>query len=118
MPMRSFVDRAGGSWTVWSVVPHISGARVPEQLRAGWLCFAPDQGEARYRLPMNEAPNGWDVLPDQRLELLCRVAVVSASPVAALTTAEMHNSMERSDSLPVEPMDELLPVAAPHSTIG
>ena len=81
MPMRSFVDRAGERWVVWSVLPQQSGARVPSPLRAGWLCFAPENGEARYRLPMSEAPLGWEALADQRLDLLCRVAAVLASPV-------------------------------------
>jgi hypothetical protein len=81
MPMRSFVEREGERWNVWSVLPHASGARVLEQLRGGWLCFAPENGEARFRLPMTEAPLGWEALPDQRLELLCRVAALLASPV-------------------------------------
>ena len=71
MPLRNFIDRNGEGWCVWSVVPQASGgAGVPPALRRGWLCFAPERGEQRFRLPLEEVPTGWDALPDDRLDLL------------------------------------------------
>jgi len=77
--MRRFVGRNGESWSVWSVLPHASGVGVPASLRRGWLCFAPEDGAARFRLPMDDAPSAWESLPDDRLELLRRVAELTKS---------------------------------------
>lgn len=80
MTLRHFIDRNGEGWRVWSVVPHASGAAVvPPALRRGWLCFAPERGEQRLRLPLEEVPTAWDALPDERLDLLRRVAALAPS---------------------------------------
>jgi hypothetical protein len=85
MPLRSFQDREGHEWRVWSVVPQSSAAStLDEMFRDGWLCFERiDLGE-RCRLTLSEVPAGWDSLSDERLDLLRRVAtavtVASAEP--------------------------------------
>lgn len=80
MALRNFIDRNGEGWRVWSVVPQASGgAGVPPALRRGWLCFAPERGEQRLRLPLEEVPTTWDSLPDDRLDLLRRVAAIAPS---------------------------------------
>jgi len=78
--MRKFLGRNGESWRVWSVAPRASGVGVPASLRRGWLCFASEHDAARFRLPMDEAPSAWESLPDDRLELLRRVAELTKSP--------------------------------------
>jgi len=77
--MRRFLGRNGESWRVWSVLPHVSRVGVPATLSRGWLCFAPEDGAARFRLPMDDAPPAWESLPDDRLELLRRVAELTTS---------------------------------------
>ena len=83
MPLRSFEDREGNEWRVWSVVPQSSAAvTLDEVFRGGWLCFERvDHGE-RCRLTLAEVPAGWEALSGERLDLLRRVATpVSASPI-------------------------------------
>jgi len=79
MPLRSFEDREGNEWRVWSVVPQSSAAvTLDEAFRSGWLCFERvDRGD-RCRLTLAEVPAGWEALSGERLDLLRRVA----TPVA------------------------------------
>jgi hypothetical protein len=83
MPLRSFDDREGNEWRVWSVVPQASAAvTLDEVFRGGWLCFERLAGGERCRLSLSEAPAGWESLSDDRLDLLRRVATpVTASSV-------------------------------------
>jgi hypothetical protein len=77
MALRNFTDRSGCVWTVWSVQPTVTGKAVQEPLREGWLCFQRAEGGDRYRLPMSEVPATWEELPEERLDLLRRVAVLT-----------------------------------------
>lgn len=75
MALRTFADRQGDEWRVWSVTPTITAAiTLDEAFRGGWLCFERMEGGERCRLTLTEAPAGWEALPDDRLDLLRRVA--------------------------------------------
>jgi hypothetical protein len=79
MALRTFADREGDTWRVWSVTPEPAAAiTLEEEFRGGWLCFEPLEGGGRRRLTLTEAPAAWDALSDDRLDLLRRVA----TPVA------------------------------------
>ena len=81
MALRVFSTREGDEWRVWSVVPATNAAAtLDEEFRGGWLCFEQVNGGERRRLTLTEAPAGWDVLPDDRLDLLRRVATLVSSP--------------------------------------
>ena len=72
MTIREFTDSHGLLWRVWSTVP-TNVTSVDPDLRGGWLSF--DSGLDRRRVcPI---PKGWDQLPPERLELLCRVAAMN-----------------------------------------
>lgn len=60
---------------MWSVEPTASGRAVGAPLRDGWLCFQRADGGERLRLARSDAPPGWETLPDEKLDLLRRVAV-------------------------------------------
>src|SRR5215218_9543147 len=82
MALRTFEDREGQQWRVWSVVPATNAAlTLDEEFRAGWLCFEHLGGGGRCRLTMSEAPAAWESLPDDRLDLLRRVATPVPAPV-------------------------------------
>jgi hypothetical protein len=81
MALRVFSIREGEQWRVWSVTPAAHAAiTLDEAFRGGWLCFEDLNGSERRRLPMTEAPAGWEALPDDRLDLLRRVATPVAAP--------------------------------------
>jgi hypothetical protein len=81
MALRVFSTREGDEWRVWSVVPAANAAAtLDDEFRGGWLCFEQVNGGERRRLPLTQAPAGWDVLPDDRLDLLRRVASLVSSP--------------------------------------
>ena len=83
MALRSYLDREGDEWRVWSVVPGANAAAtLDEEFRSGWLCFEKATGGDRRRLPMSEAPDDWEALPDERLDLLRRVATPVTAPVS------------------------------------
>jgi len=48
---------------------------VRPEFRQGWLCFERLDGSCRCRLSAASAPPDWDALPDDRLELLQRMAI-------------------------------------------
>ena len=77
MALRRFTDRSGCVWNVWNVQPATLAHGVQEPLREGWLCFQRAEGGERYRLPLSDAPPGWEELPPERLDLLRRVALLS-----------------------------------------
>jgi hypothetical protein len=93
MAVRVFTDREGHQWTVWRVQPTASTASLQERFQGGWLCFEREDGGARARLPLDEAPPAWDALPDERLELLSRVAEVASRP-RGITPPEAHRAQE------------------------
>jgi len=89
MALRSFEDREGDEWRVWSVVPAASAAvTLDQEFRRGWLCFERAQGGERCRLTMSEAPDGWESLPDDRLDLLRRVATPVPTPAVGTGVAD------------------------------
>ena len=80
MALRVFSTREGEEWRVWSVVPAtIAASTLDEAFRGGWLCFEDIKSGERRRLSLTEVPAGWEALPDDRIDLLRRVA----TPVAA-----------------------------------
>ena len=70
MALRTFVGSDGKTWTAWLVqtggVPAVPG--TPTQ----WLAFQTEDGTERRRLL--EIPDGWESLPDERLDLVRRMA--------------------------------------------
>jgi len=72
--LRTFADRDGQHWRVWSVQPSSRGISVRAEFRQGWLCFERLDGSCRCRLSAGSAPDDWEVLPDERLDLLRRMA--------------------------------------------
>lgn len=74
MALRIFADTDGQSWRVWSVQPSANGLAVRPNFQDGWLCFERVNGGDRCRLPAADAPDGWAELPDERLDLLRRMA--------------------------------------------
>ena len=81
MALRVFSTREGEQWRVWSVIPARNAAvTLDEPFRGGWLCFEDMSGGERRRLTLTEVPAGWEALPDDRLDLLRRVATSVATP--------------------------------------
>lgn len=79
MALRVFTDREGVEWNVWHVRPtSTEGSSLHTRFRNGWVCFQRADGTERYRMPIDEVPPGWEVLPDDRLDLLRRVAAQPA----------------------------------------
>ena len=70
MPSREFQDGKGIEWRVWNTVP-ISGAVINSGFDKGWLTFESTDGALRRLAPI---PSGWESLPPERLDLLCRTA--------------------------------------------
>jgi len=93
MAVRVFTDREGRKWSVWRVLPTASTAGLQERFQGGWLCFEREDGEARARLPLDEAPPAWEALPDERLVLLSRIAEVASRP-RGITPTEAHRAQE------------------------
>jgi hypothetical protein len=69
--MRTFAASDGSKWTAWDVQsatpPPIPG------MPTAWLAFQNEDATERRRL--FDFPEHWDELPDERLELLRRMAV-------------------------------------------
>ena len=75
MALRTYTDRDGTEWRVWTVKPIGAGVSMLEaSYRGGWLCFERLDGTDRRRLPLDEVPPAWEALPEDRLDLLRRVA--------------------------------------------
>lgn len=72
MPTRTFADRQGRTWRVWSTIPSLPRALRP-QFEHGWLTFE-TVGEVRRCAPI---PPDWLEFSDARLELLCRSATAA-----------------------------------------
>ena len=95
--MRTFRDRDGVEWTVWKTVPGAGvfierrvaerrapgtqAAPAPEErretpdrrrgdVRKGWLSFR----SASSRRRLVPVPEDWETVPEERLDLLCRLA--------------------------------------------
>lgn len=76
MPLRTFAARDGTTWSVWRI--QSSTASDALGMPRSWLMFQNEAGGERRRLV--EYPASWQSLPDERLELLCRVAVPARLP--------------------------------------
>ena len=74
MALRIFADRDGQQWRVWSVQPTVSGRSLRPAFPEGWLCFERLDGSCRCRLSAERAPDDWDSLPDDRLDVLREMA--------------------------------------------
>ena len=98
MAVRVFTDRDGHQWSVWRVQPTSITAGLQERFQGGWLCFEREDGGARARLPLDEAPPAWEQLPDDRLALLSRVAEVASRP-RGTTPAEAHRAQEGDENV-------------------
>jgi hypothetical protein len=96
MAVRVFTDRAGNQWNVWRVQPTSSTAGLEERFQDGWLCFERVDGASRARLPLDEVPPSWEELPDERMELLCRLAEVAFRP-RGITPPEAHRAQVRDE---------------------
>ncbi|HET9683658.1 MAG TPA: hypothetical protein VFP15_06110 [Gemmatimonadaceae bacterium] len=70
MGLRTFVASDGTTWTAWLV--QTSGIGGVPGTPSEWLAFQNDTGTERRRLL--EVPEGWDALPDERIDLLRRIA--------------------------------------------
>src|SRR4051812_26090672 len=78
MALRTFTDRDDELWNAWHVIPNGNSAGYHERYREGWVCFERVNGGGRCRLPLSEMPPGWESLPDDRLDLIRRVASASS----------------------------------------
>jgi hypothetical protein len=97
MPLRSFIDRDGEQWRVWSVTPDPHAATTLDaEYRDGWLCFERMDGGELRRLALSEVPAAWEALSDERLDLLRRVAPLSAPPMLDSTAGAIdgHERLE------------------------
>jgi len=69
MALRTFVASDGKTWTAWLVQSGIvSVPGTPTE----WLAFQNEDATERRRLL--EIPEGWENLPDERLDLVRRMA--------------------------------------------
>lgn len=69
MQSRTFLDRSGMRWHVWSTVPSRASILGPD-FGQGWLTF--ESAVSRRRLA--PIPPQWEGLSEERLEQLCRTA--------------------------------------------
>jgi hypothetical protein len=70
MALRTFVASDGRTWTAWLV--QASGIASVPGAPTEWLAFQNEDGSERRRLL--EIPEGWENLPDDRLDLVRRIA--------------------------------------------
>lgn len=93
MALRLFQDRHGREWRVWFVMPAGSAGMLGEAFREGWLCFERTDGGDRRRLAATAAPDAWDALSDERLELLCGVAEPARRSSASNAVTELDQAL-------------------------
>lgn len=96
MPIRTFVDSKGVSWRVWSTTPS-ADSPLHRYYPEGWLTFDSGAGTLRRLSP---APGNWQLVPDDRLELMCRVA-----EEVPRHTGEMRRIERPADAASTEPLD-------------
>jgi len=99
MALRAYSDATGGAWQVWCVVPDAASAStLADAYRDGWLCFERVDGSDRCRLSMSQAPTAWEELPDDRLDMLRRMAEPAMRRSVATTrvTDDMDTGVETS----------------------
>lgn len=83
MALRTYMDPDGQAWHAWQVHPGNTGAGYAARFREGWVCFERVDGGGRCRIPIDQMPPGWDSLPEQRLDLLRRVAEAASATTTA-----------------------------------
>lgn len=98
MALRIFADTDGQPWRVWSVQPSVSGIAVRPTFQEGWLCFERLEGGDRCRLAATEAPDGWAELPDERLDLLRRMANPGAPARATMQMEREKDPLQGNES--------------------
>lgn len=76
MAYREFTDREGRRWRAWDTYPMKASLTDPE-FRDGWLCFECEGAGKRRLAPV---PERWDQEPEERLELLVRMADEAVPP--------------------------------------
>jgi hypothetical protein len=94
MGIRSYIDRDGHEWSVWAVTPAAGSIAYQERFRDGWVCFERAGSSARSRIPLSEVPPEWESLPDDRLDLLRRVAEVTSTTRSAQQSADTAREQE------------------------
>lgn len=70
MAIREFTDSKGVAWRVWCTTPD-EGSPLAPYYPGGWLTF--DCGSETLRR-LSPPPANWETAPDDRLQLMCRVA--------------------------------------------
>lgn len=70
MALRTFLASDGTTWTAWLV--QSGGVTTVPGAPTEWLAFQNEDGTERRRLL--EIPDGWETLPDDRLDLVRRMA--------------------------------------------
>jgi hypothetical protein len=70
MAIRTYVAPDGTAWTVWLV--QSTGVATMPGTPTEWLAFQNEDGTERRRLL--EIPAGWESLPEDRLDLIRRIA--------------------------------------------
>ena len=84
MGLIEFKDRHGVGWRVWHVETPANRAHLLDPLyRNGWLVFEREDGSERRRL--NQVPEDWASLPEERLALLCAIAAPAAAVKRPIT---------------------------------
>lgn len=79
MGLVEFSSKDGVRWRVWHVETPPSRAHLMDpQFRNGWLVFEREDGTERRRF--NQVPDDWASLPNERLALLCQIAVPVVAP--------------------------------------
>lgn len=71
MASRSFTDRTGAQWRVWSTIPQDTRGCLPG-FEQGWLTFEQSGSAERRRLA--PIPDDWEAASEERLILMSRVA--------------------------------------------
>lgn len=94
MPLRTFRARDGSVWSVWRIESTVRSdvLDTPHE----WLLFQDDDATERRRLV--DFPENWEALPDERLELLCRMATpaktwTTLSPPGGVPTIEGETTL-------------------------
>jgi hypothetical protein len=71
MAARSFLDRKGQLWQVWSTTPTAGGIQSGD-FREGWITFECESSRRR----LAPVPAGWETASTLELERLCGLASV------------------------------------------
>ena len=76
--VREFIDRSGGAWRAWPVIPgrtraSASGRSFLGDFQDGWICFEGLNSKARRRLPRRQV--SWAGVSDDELQRLLAEAI-------------------------------------------